>query len=394
MSRCSTRSARWPSCTRPRWLAGSPTARSRSSAAAVTCASTRRRGSSASSESSGSGREPARSSARSSPTRWSSAAQVAWPERRWLLRQARLDRADELGGLRFGQRPEPAQHLAVAPDQELLEVPLNVAGLAVGVGDLGQLRIQGMLSLPVDDDLGEQRERDPVVHRAELADLLRRAGLLLAELVAREPGHGEPALGELVVEPLQALVLRCQPALGCHIDDEYRRAGEIAEGGWISAQSLKSNVLHGHVGTPGVMLMGTSDNSVRDTIMPGPCAAWPIGQLPERGRRSDDSTPASQPRTSPRVRSGRSAWPMCEQPGSTPNCDPGMASCAWATVAGVTSSNSPQNSSVGASIEPSSAVTSESFSGPITWNSLGPFIVWYTSGFAARPAKQRSSQSG
>src|SRR5258706_5968840 len=265
MSRCSTRSARWPSSTRPRRLAGSPTARSRSSAAAVTCASTRRRGSSASSESSASGREPARSSARSSPTRWSSAAQVAWPERRWLLRQARLDRADELGGLRFGQRPEPAQHLAVAPDQELLEVPLNVAGLAVGVGDLGQLRIQGVPTWPVDVNLGEQRERDPVVHRAELADLLRRAGLLLAELVAREPGHSEPALGQLVVEPLHALVLRRQPALGCHVDDQYRRAGEIAEGGWISAQSLKSNVLHGHVGTPGVMLMGTVARSSATT---------------------------------------------------------------------------------------------------------------------------------
>ncbi len=85
---------------------------------------------------------------------------------------------------------------------------------------------------------------------------------------------------------------------------------------------------------------------------------------------------------------------MCEQPGSTTNCDPGMASCACATVAGVTSSNSPQNSSVGTSIEPSCALTSKCFSGPITWNSLGPFIVWYTSGFAARPAKQRSSQSG
>src|SRR5713226_7238955 len=122
-----------------------------------------------------------------------------------------------------------------------------------------------MPTWPVDVDLGEQRERDPVVHRAELTDLLRRAGLLLAELVAREPSHGEPALGELVVEPLQALVLRCQPALGCHIDDEYRRAGEIAEGGWISAQSLKSNVLHGHVGTPGVMLMGTFARSSATT---------------------------------------------------------------------------------------------------------------------------------
>ncbi len=68
-SRCSTRSARWPSFMPPRWPAGSPTAPSRSSAAAATCASTPRSGSTASSGWSGSGRAPARSSARSSPTR-------------------------------------------------------------------------------------------------------------------------------------------------------------------------------------------------------------------------------------------------------------------------------------------------------------------------------------
>ena len=68
-SRCSTRSARWPSSTPPRWPAGSPTARSRSSAAAATCASTRPSGSSANCGWSGSGKAPARSSAPSSPIR-------------------------------------------------------------------------------------------------------------------------------------------------------------------------------------------------------------------------------------------------------------------------------------------------------------------------------------
>src|SRR5262249_34479047 len=137
--------------------------------------------------------------------------------------------------------------------------PLNVAGLAVGIGDLGQFRIQPMPAGPVDVDLGEQGEGDAVIHGAELSDLLRRSGLLLAELVAWEPGHGEPALGEPVMQPLQTLVLRRQPAMGCDVDDEYRRAGVITESGWISAQGLKIDVVHGHVGAPMVGLMGTFD---------------------------------------------------------------------------------------------------------------------------------------
>ena len=75
-----TRSARWPSCTAPRWPAGSPTGPSRCSAAAATCGRTWPSGSTASCGWSGSGRARARSSARSSPARWSSAARCRWPE--------------------------------------------------------------------------------------------------------------------------------------------------------------------------------------------------------------------------------------------------------------------------------------------------------------------------
>src|SRR6266567_3683329 len=99
-------------------------------------------------------------------------------------------------------------------------------------------------------DLGEHRERDAVVHRAELADLLGGPWLLAAELVGREAGHREPAAGELVVQALQAGVLGCQPALRCHVDDEDRRAGVVAEGRRRSRQGLKVDIMHGHVSAP------------------------------------------------------------------------------------------------------------------------------------------------
>src|SRR5215471_682786 len=72
----------------------------------------------------------------------------------------------------------------------------------------------------VDLDLLEERERHAVVHRAELADLLGRAGLLPAELVAGKADHREPTAGEPLLQPLQPLVLRRQAALRGDVDHE------------------------------------------------------------------------------------------------------------------------------------------------------------------------------
>ena len=68
-SRSRTRSARWRNCTARRWPAGWPTARCRYSAAAATCGRTWPSGSTANCGWSGSGKGPAKSSARSSPAR-------------------------------------------------------------------------------------------------------------------------------------------------------------------------------------------------------------------------------------------------------------------------------------------------------------------------------------
>src|SRR5699024_1409304 len=66
------------------------------------------------------------------------------------LRQGVVDRGDQFGGARLGARTETAQNLAVGGDQELLEVPLDVPGLAVGVGGLRQLLVDRVPVLTVD----------------------------------------------------------------------------------------------------------------------------------------------------------------------------------------------------------------------------------------------------
>ena len=54
--------------------------------------------------------------------------------------EAGLDGGDDLGGLGLGHRAEPRHGLAVRADQELLEVPLDVPGVALGVGQGGRAR--------------------------------------------------------------------------------------------------------------------------------------------------------------------------------------------------------------------------------------------------------------
>src|SRR5690242_3033714 len=58
------------------------------------------------------------------------------------LRQYRFDGGDHIRILRFGARTETADDLTVAIDQELFEIPLNIAGVAFGIGGLHEFAIQ------------------------------------------------------------------------------------------------------------------------------------------------------------------------------------------------------------------------------------------------------------
>jgi hypothetical protein len=82
----------------------------------------------------------------------------------------------------------------------------------------------------IDLDLGEHRERDVVIERAEIPDLRLVPRLLMAELVAREAEHGEAARAKPALQRLKPRVLWREAALAGDIDDEQRLACEIGEG--------------------------------------------------------------------------------------------------------------------------------------------------------------------
>ena len=69
-------------------------------------------------------------------------------------------------------RREAGDDLAVAADEELLEVPADVAGVALGVGGRRELLVQRVAVVAVHLDLLGERERHVVVGAAERLDLV------------------------------------------------------------------------------------------------------------------------------------------------------------------------------------------------------------------------------
>src|SRR5689334_23433324 len=116
--------------------------------------------------------------------------------------QQSLDRRGDLGRVRLGRGAEPAADNAVRADQELLEVPPDVAGVALGVGRVDQPVVERVPAGPVDLDLLGHREGHTVGRAAELGDLVGRARLLATELVARHPEHAEAAVTVLLLQVL------------------------------------------------------------------------------------------------------------------------------------------------------------------------------------------------
>ncbi len=160
--------------------------------------------------------------------------------------QRSLDGVHDGGILRLHLGPETRDDLAGARDEELLEVPGDVARSAVGIGCRRQLLINGMTVVPVHVDLLEEREAHPIRGGAELLDLLWCSRLLSHELVAREANNGESTVGVGLLQALQSLVLRSQAALGCHVDDEERLPGILAERRLLTVQCVDGDVVKSH----------------------------------------------------------------------------------------------------------------------------------------------------
>src|SRR5690348_15656123 len=125
------------------------------------------------------------------------------PARR-LLQQRGEVLADLLR--RVGRRVA-AHDLAFAIHQELGEVPLDRLGAEQAGRLVLEVFVKRVRVPAVDLGLGEQREADVVVDRAEVADRLRVARLLVAELVAGEPEHREALILALTVQRLKPRVL-------------------------------------------------------------------------------------------------------------------------------------------------------------------------------------------
>ena len=172
-----------------------------------------------------------------------------------LFRQFLLDARFHVLRLRGGL--EAADDAAFAADEELGEVPLDVGlrcvvGIGLGEHLVEQLRqrmlgveagkaclalqplVDGVGAVAIDLDLRHQREGDAVVDAAELLDLLVGAGLLMAELVAGEADDDESLVLILLVERLEAVVLRGEAALAGGVDDEQHLALVVGEAHFLA----------------------------------------------------------------------------------------------------------------------------------------------------------------
>jgi len=102
------------------------------------------------------------------------------------------------------------EHLAVRPDEELAEVPLDVIAEQLALLGLEVLK-EWVRVWPVDIDLLEEREGHAIL-ADEREDVLCRTGLLAPKLVAWE-GEDHELLGtEAVIYRLQLLVVRVSQA--------------------------------------------------------------------------------------------------------------------------------------------------------------------------------------
>ena len=100
--------------------------------------------------------------------------------------------------LRLGAWRISLDHLALAADEELFEVPLDVARDA-GLGRR-EIAIERMAVGAIHVELGAHGERDAIGRAAELCDLLLRTWFLRTKLIARETDDGEILVVQLALQ--------------------------------------------------------------------------------------------------------------------------------------------------------------------------------------------------
>lgn len=134
--------------------------------------------------------------------------------------------------LRLGNTSPAPNDLPIGGNQELLEIPLDALQPHKSRHHLLHPCPHGRRIVAVDIQLAQHGKGDAVVDLAEGLDLVVRAGVLAAKLVAGEAKNGE-VFGMLgldgLVEVLEAFKLRSEAAFGGGVDDEDDFAFEGGE---------------------------------------------------------------------------------------------------------------------------------------------------------------------
>jgi hypothetical protein len=136
---------------------------------------------------------------------------------------------------------EPGHHVTGSVHQKFLEVPGDIRALGLA----GLLGLEPLVQLgsvvAVHVDLGEHREIDVVVVGDEGTDFFGGAGLLLAELVAREAEDADPVV--VMMKRTQTCVLRRDASSGGDVDDETGLIGEVREGHLLTLKRRHGEVV-------------------------------------------------------------------------------------------------------------------------------------------------------
>src|SRR3978361_1414743 len=100
-----------------------------------------------------------------------------------------------------------------------------------------------MCAEAVDVDLGEHQKTDGIGIGAELFNLRRVAGFLVSELVAGKSEHRKAAWGELLMQRLEAPVLRREPAGARGIHDQENLALEPLQGDVLTGKRGRRQIV-------------------------------------------------------------------------------------------------------------------------------------------------------
>ena len=195
-----------------------------------------------------------------------------------------------MGGDVFGSRHrrEAADDLAGPIDQELLEVPRDIARCSLAWLFRLQQLIQRAGAATVDFDLREHRKAHVVLACGELEDLCIGSGLLCTELVAWKGEHGETVPLVVVVKRTQTCVLGREASKGGHVHNETDLVTERSETDLLARDRRHGNVVHlGHSphGTTPLARTGPS-SGCRSVDAPRPICWNAPHQLHVRGIRA------------------------------------------------------------------------------------------------------------